>query len=167
MTFGLEYLIKDRVTLTFIIFIVLAVIRTLLDIITWRFLVWVFQPNLGIVIFFQKRNLNRYALSQIISFVLATIISYYSNKIITFADTTPDNWLSIFYFSLISIISLVISVWMIEVMTSHKKILDWVSKYPLLLKYWPMMVKIATIVVTLFINFFGQKYLVFKVNLNN
>jgi putative flippase GtrA len=161
MTFGLEKFITNKEVIRFIVFNVLAVIRTILDILVWRFLVWCFQPEFKITKFFEKFKLNRYAISQGISFIIASFVSYYSNKIITFDDEKEVSLQSILYFILISVVSLVISVWMMEWLTSDKKIQAKIANYKMLVKYWPLLAKIATIVVTLFINYFGQKYLVF------
>jgi putative flippase GtrA len=146
---------------TFIIFVVIAVARTLLDIAFWQYLVWIFKDNNPLVKLSLKYNLNKYALAQVISFLVASVISYYSNKFITFKDNAADSLSLIGKFLAISVFALVLSVWLIEFLTSNKKILKLVQRYPLINRFWPLLCKLITIFVTLVINYFGQRYWVF------
>lgn len=162
MTFGLEKIITDPEIIIFIVFSVLAVIRTLLDIIMWQVLVWLFHPRINFVNFLTKKGLNRYSLAQIISFIISTFISYYINKIITFNDNNPTTIIVIVKFFILNLIGLVASVWVIEYMTENKILFENFKKNPFIKKNWPMIAKITTIIITLFINFFGQKYWIFS-----
>lgn len=146
---------------TFIIFVVVAIIRTILDVVLWQVLVWIFIEKSPIVKYFSRFNLNRFALAQALSFLVSAVISYVSNKQIAFGNTEPDSFGLIFKFSLVTGIGLVASVWAIEVLTTNKKILNIVKKYPLIEKYWPLIAKLITVGITLVINYIGLRFWVF------
>jgi putative flippase GtrA len=148
---------------TFIIFTIIAVVRTLLDIAFWQYLVWIFKDTNPLVKLSLKYNLNKYALAQFISFLVASVISYYSNKFITFKDNAADSFSMVGKFLAISILALVVSVWLIEFLTTNKRILKIVQRYPLVMRFWPLTCKLITVFVTLVINYFGQRFWVFSV----
>jgi putative flippase GtrA len=145
----------------FVVYSVLAVVRTGLDLLIWQLLVWFFQDNFPLVKLAKLVKLNKFALAQAISFVISVIISYYSNKAITYNDKQVDS-LSFVLFIIISIVSFVISVWTINFITSNKQILTLNKFHPLLEKFWPQFAKLATIIITLVINYVGYSIWVFK-----
>ena len=146
---------------TFIIFVVIAVIRTILDVALWQILVWWLQEKSKIVIFFSKFNLNRFAIAQALSFVVASIISYFSNKEIAFSNSEPDSVFLVSKFLVVTVAGLLASVWAIEVLTTNGRILKIVKKFPLINKYWPLCAKLITVGITLVINYIGLRFWVF------
>jgi|694.fasta_scaffold26453_4 putative flippase GtrA len=146
---------------SFVIFVILAVIRTIIDLILWRFLVWVFQEDSLWVKISQRFGLNRYALAQALSFVVSAIISYVSNKEYAFESTQADSLWLYFKFGVVTGLGLLSSVWVIEFLTTNNYILAKIKPYPIIQKHWPLLAKLATIFVTLVINYFGMRFWVF------
>jgi len=147
--------------LTFIIFVLVAIVRTIIDVVLWQILVWILNDNSPIVRFFKRFNLNEYAIAQAISFLVSAVISYVSNKEITFSNSEPDSLELIVRFSVVTGIGLVASVWAIEFLTTFPRILKKVHKYPLIEKYWPLIAKLVTVGITLVINYIGLRFWVF------
>jgi putative flippase GtrA len=146
---------------SFVIFFVLAVIRTIIDLILWRILVWVFQEDSWWVKLSKKFGLNRYALAQALSFVVSAVISYFSNKEYAFGNTQPDSLWLYFKFGVVTTAGLLASVWTIEFLTTNKFILEKIKPYKLLQDHWPLLAKLCTVAVTLVINYFGMRLWVF------
>lgn len=146
----------------FAIFVILAVIRTILDIVLWQGLVLLLKEKSKIVVFFSKFNLNRFAIAQALSFLVSSAVSYFSNKEIAFSDSQPDSVWLITKFGIVTGIGLVASVWAIEILTSNPRILKIVDKYPLAKKHWPLIAKLMTIGITLVINYTGMRFWVFN-----
>lgn len=152
----------NREIQVFVVFVIIAVLRTLLDIALWQLLVWLFKEKSAIVRFFAKFNLNRFALAQALSFLVSSAVSYFSNKEIAFNNTDPDSVELVLKFGIVTGVGLIASVLAIEILTSNKKILSIVNKYPLAKKYWPLLAKLITVGVTLVINYLGLRLWVFK-----
>ena len=146
---------------SFVIFVILAVIRTIIDFVLWRILVWVFQEKSPWVKVSEKFGLNRFALAQAISFVVSAVISYVSNKEYAFGSTQDDSFWLYFKFGVVTGLGLLSSVWVIEFLTSNKYILNKIKPFPLIEKHWPVIAKLVTVGVTLFINYFGMRFWVF------
>jgi putative flippase GtrA len=149
---------------SFLIFIVIAVVRTLLDILLWQVLVWYFKDDFFLLTFFKKigLNLNKFALAQAVSFVVSSIISYTSNKSLAFGNDDPTTLWLVTKFSIVTLAGLMASVIFIEFMTTNEKVLSWVSKYSLLQKHWPLVAKVLTIGITVVINYGGMRFWVFN-----
>jgi len=146
--------------LRFIVFSVLAVFRTGLDILIWQLLVFGFQEHSPLVKIAKLIKLNRFALAQAVAFLISVFISYFSNKEITYRDKETTTY-SILTFILISVISFILSVLVINILTSNRKALDFSKKNKLLEKYWPLTAKVATIFITVVINYAGYTFFVF------
>lgn len=143
-------------------FILVAVFRTLLDILIWHFLVLSIKDRKKILQFFDKYKLNEFAIAQVFAFVVSVIISYYINKIFVFETKDNNQELAtLLKFFGISLVSFFASTWIINFLTSNSKMLKFSKISPLLEKNWPLVAKILTIGVTLLINYFGYYFLVF------
>lgn len=146
---------------TFILFFVVAVIRTLLDLALWQFLVYLLERNKELLdSLLQRTKLNQYAIAQVIAFIVSVIISYASNRNIFGGDSSFTYQVTTFI--IVAVVALVASVWTIEVLTTNTKILKKVEDYKLINKHWPMIAKIASSVITLVINYLGYRFIVFR-----
>jgi putative flippase GtrA len=146
------------------IFVVLAGVRTLLELGLWKFLVVIGEKSEKITSFLSLIRLNIYAFSHGVSFIASVIASYFLNRYITFSDTNQlTNPELVTKFVVVSVITLVISVWLINFLTSEKFILEKVKLFDLVNKHWPLLAKIGTIGVTMLINYFGYRWFVFLV----
>jgi putative flippase GtrA len=147
--------------ITFIKFIAVAIVRTLFDIILWRFFVYVLKDDSKGAKFFQKLKLNKYAAAQAISFIISMVISYFSNLILVFGESKNGILVEMFQFALVSVVAFFASVWFIEWATTAKYILDQVKKIKILEDHWPLMTKLLSIGITVVINYLGYRFLVF------
>lgn len=146
------------------IFTVLAGVRTLLELGLWKFLVVIGEKSEKITKLLSIIRLNIYAFSHGVSFIASVIASYFLNRYITFSDTNQlTNPALVTKFVVVSVITLIISVWLINFLTSEKFILEKVKLFDLVNKHWPLLAKIATIGVTMLINYFGYRWFVFLV----
>lgn len=148
----------------FIIFSVLAAVRTILELGLWKGLVIIGEKTSKIQSLLKVIKLNIYAFSHAISFVASVLASYYLNRYITFSDTNQlNNPQLLSKFIVVSLITLVISVLLINFLTSWKVLMKEIEKNNLLQKHWPLLAKILTIGVTVLINYVGYKWFVFLV----
>ncbi len=146
------------------IFTVLAGVRTLLELILWKGLVLGLEKSEKIQGWLKIIKLNIYAFSHCISFIASVLASYYLNRYVTFSDTNQlTNPQVVSKFIAVSLVTLILSVWLINFLTSNKRILNEVKKYKLVNKHWPLLAKIGTIGVTMLINYFGYRWFVFLV----
>ena len=143
-------------------FILVAIFRTLLDILIWHFLVLLIKNRKKVLEFFNKYKLNEFAIAQVFAFIISVIISYYINKVFVFtAQNNDQEFSTLIKFFGISLISFFASTWIINFLTSNPRILNFSKINPLLQKNWPLLAKIATIGITLVINYLGYYFLVF------
>jgi putative flippase GtrA len=146
------------------VFAVLAGVRTILELFLWKGLVIIGEKSEKIQSLLGFIKLNIYAASHGVSFIASVLASYFLNRYITFSDTNQlTNPELVFKFTFVSIITLIISVWLINFLTSEKFILEKVKLFNLINKHWPLLAKIATIGVTMLINYFGYRWFVFLV----
>ena len=147
----------------FVVFVILAVVRTvLIDIIGWRILVAILKDKKWLENILKPIKLNVYAFVHIITFVFSNLGSYYANRYITFQNQSQGTEQQlILNFLLVSGVSLIISVVLINWLTSSIKVLNLVSKNNLLNKHWLIVAKILTVGVTMITNYIGYAFLVF------
>ena len=144
-------------------FVVLAVARTVLDILIWQVLVSILPEKL-ISKSHSVLKLNRYGLAHSIAFIISIIISYYTNMWLVFEQTDNENTVAgIFKFTVVSLIAFFASTLLMNFTTENPKILENVQKMPKIIKeHWPLLMKIFTTLVTLVINYGGYSLFVFN-----
>ena len=143
----------------FFLFALIGVFNTAFDFLLWRFLVKII--NLEINIF--KLKLNKYSISQVLSYSCVTVFSYNLNKIFTFKSEG-----NFFSFLVVNFVAMVFSTLIINFLTQHKsdilksRIVLYFDRFiPLLDKNFLSFVKISVVFITMLISFFGYKFLVF------
>lgn len=146
---------------TFFIFVVLAIIRTILDIGLWRLLVAVFQEKYVQVSIMDRLGINHYGLAQAVSFIVSAAISYYANKELAFQNYANDSLELVLKFIFVTTLGLVASVWVIDYLTENEKIINFIKPYNILYNHWPLIAKLLTVGVTLVINYGGMRFWVF------
>jgi putative flippase GtrA len=151
----------DPEIIRFITFSVIAVIRTALDVLIWQLLVFFFQEDSIFVKIAKVFRINRFAAAQAIAFIISVLVSYFANKEITYRDRETTNY-SIIVFTIISIISFFASIWVINLLTSNRRALEFSRRHPLLEKFWPLTAKLLTIFITVVINYTGYTLFVFN-----
>jgi putative flippase GtrA len=148
----------------FLIFSVLAAVRTLLELVLWRWLVKVFEQSPAALSKIKRIKLNQYSFAHAMSFIASVVASYFLNYYITFGDTDEtSNPLLLAKFVLISLLTLGISVLVINVLTTNRWILAQSKKIGVINQHWPLLAKLITILVTMVINYLGYKLWVFEV----
>jgi putative flippase GtrA len=147
----------------FVIFVFWAVVRTLIvDIIGWRAVVSVLDRRVWVENILHKIQLNVYAFTHILTFIVSNLASYYLNRYLTFQNQTKGAEVQIVTsFWLVSGFSLVISTLLLNWMTGSQLILNFVEKYQFINPNWPLMAKLLTIGVTMVTNYVGYVLLVF------
>jgi putative flippase GtrA len=152
--------------LRFVTFGLIGVFNTLFDLAIWKSVVFLTQKNPAFIQTLQTKKLNEYSFAQAIAFILANIFSYFLNRFITFKDSViTDTTGSLLKFIFVSLIAFTVSVVSMNILTKNTAVTEkFVSKLPQLLqKHWPILAKLCVVVITLLINYFGYKLLVFKV----
>ncbi len=148
--------------LRFIKFVLVAIFRTLLDIVIWRVLVWLLPETSSIIKLTQKYlKLNRFAVAQAVSFVVSLVVSYVLNAWLVFEQSSTSRTYEVFRFGVISIIAFIASTWAMNILTSNNWILKQVKKIPILENHWPLTAKILTVGITTIINYYGYFSFVF------
>jgi putative flippase GtrA len=156
-------ILTSEVFIEFVVFGSLAAARTLIiDIIGWRWLVSWMEKRPWSWEYIQRIRLNVYSYSHGLTFIVSSVTSYFLNRFITFNQPIVDNETRVFVeFMSVSIFTLVLSVIIINILTSNKLILSLVDKIPIVKNYWPMTAKLITIGIVMVINFSGYKLFVF------
>ena len=163
---------------TILLFILTAIGRTLLDVVIWKILVFLIGVSSRLKHLIQKLGLNKYSFAQIIAFSLSMVVSYILNYSLVFSTSATTQILdgyTLFKFIVVTIFSLVVSVWFINFFTQNQKVKSFIFNstglvifeklsQPLtiqLQKHWPLLVKLASIGLTMFTNFCGYYFWVF------
>lgn len=159
----LEQYISDPTIWEAIKFVFLAAIRTfLIDIVIWRFVVALMEKYPWTWSYVKRWGLNVYSYSHGLIFIVSSITSYILNRFITFEKGNVDSETRVFIeFMSVSLVSLGISVWVLNILTSNKRILKFIEKLPVIPKFWPMIAKVITILIVMVVNFTGYKLFVF------
>ena len=135
---------------------------------------WLLLKSIKEFKFLKKRKLKSVTVFHTISFIIANINNYIWNTSITFSDTSKENPSWVTYFA-VSLVALAISSIFINKFSqdkfyklSDKKIYQpIIKKIPALKKIkwtknlWFLGIKALSILIAMFFNYFGYKYLVF------
>lgn len=144
----------------FLYFGFLAVLRTIAEIVFWRyFATWLekFSQSLESL---HKYGLNQYSISQGVSIFLSLILSYVVNRYLAFADTPVESELAIIVpFFVVSTITFVLSIIMMSIMTEHKTILEFKEQLPIIKDHWPMTSKLFIIAALTMVNYISYKFI--------
>jgi len=158
---ALTFIFLDQELWKFIKFILIAVVRTALDILIWRYLVNLLQPESFLVKKVAKLKLNRYALAQVFAFIISLFISYLANSILVFEDGNRSRFSELISYISVSVISFLSSTFYINFITSNKYILKKIEAFTVIKNHWPILAKIQTVAITVLINFTGYNFFVF------
>ena len=147
----------------YLTFGIIGVFNTIFDYILWHNLVKFVKPDSELEKFILKLKLNKYSFSQGLAFVITNIVSYFLNRNFTFYDSKVTNASkSMGAFFLVSLITISVSVLVMNTLTKNEKILAWSKTLPKpLASRWPIIAKLIIAPITLTINFIGYKIFAF------
>lgn len=139
-------------------FSVVAVIRTLLDILMWKGLVFIIQKNPNWETKIKKIKLNSYSFAHGVSTVISIIISYFANKILVFESNNQiSNAEEIFRFAVVSFTAMFVSTLAMQQVCENKIFNFPKNWHPLLDKHWAFIAKLMAIAITMVINYVGLR----------
>jgi putative flippase GtrA len=142
----------------FLIFALIGVCNTGLDFVLWEIFVKLLGGrSLKIA---DKQIANSYSLAHIFSSLIAFNFSFFMNKTFTF-QSTVGYWEGFPKFALFSIVSMLIAAAILNFLTSTSHLEKILPKHSLVKKYYPKICKVATILIVMFINYFGFKFIIF------
>lgn len=150
--------------LQFIKYIIVGVGNTVTDLVVF----WAFINLFERLKIKEIYKLKTTTISHILSFLCANILSFVLNSAFTFNNAKVNRG-PLLYFS-VSLVSFLVSSSLIQILATEAyfekfiKLLDRFSpKFKSLVnfKHYALIIKLCTILITLFTNYFGYKYLVF------
>ena len=141
----------------FLIFAIIGVCNTGLDFLLWEIFVRLLNGK-GFKIA-GKQIANSYSLAHIFSSLIAFNFSFFMNKTFTF-QSNVGYWEGFPKFAIFSIISMLIAAFILNFLTSTSHLERFLPKHSAVKKYYPKICKIITILVVMFINYFGFKFII-------
>lgn len=142
----------------FLIFALIGVCNTGLDFGLWEVFVKLLNGK-GLRIG-GKQIANSYSLAHVFSSLIAFNFSFFMNKTFTF-QSTVGYWEGFPKFAVFSIISMLIAATILNFLTSTSHLERILPKHSTVQKYYPKICKVATILIVMFINYFGFKFIIF------
>jgi putative flippase GtrA len=158
----------------FLTFGLIGLFNAILDTTIWKILSTIFSKNRSFLEFLAKFKLNQYSGAQVFSFMISMCSSFYLNSTFTWKVNPLNSALTTMLYFLITIFSWFVTVVFINYFTSSQYVLKFEkvvkrieNKYnlPKLVKKildYPLVVKLASIGLSMVINFVGYNYIVFK-----
>lgn len=144
-----------------LIFAVIGVTNSLIDVFIFYSLVRIFNKSYKPA---KKKGISPATIFHCISFLIANVNSFFLNSFFTFADSKKDNPSWFLYFS-VSMVTLAFSASFIQIFSREKFYTYFKNafskKYNLSVNNWYMILKIVSIGIGMFINYFGYKLIVF------
>jgi putative flippase GtrA len=142
----------------FLIFALIGVCNTALDFGLWEVFVRLLNGR-GLKMA-GKQIANSYSLAHVFSSLIAFNFSFFMNKTFTF-QSSVGYWEGFPKFALFSIVSMLIAAAILNFLTSTSHLERLLPKHSAVQKYYPKICKIVTILVVMFINYFGFKFVIF------
>jgi putative flippase GtrA len=142
----------------FLIFAIIGVFNTALDFGLWEIFVKLLNGR-GLKIA-GKQIANSYSLAHVFSSLIAFNFSFYMNKTFTF-QSTIGYWEGFPKFAIFSVISMLIAATILNFLTSTSHLEKLLPKHSFVQKYYPKICKVVTILIVMFINYFGFKFIIF------
>jgi putative flippase GtrA len=158
----------------FLTFAIIGIINAILDTTIWKLLSTFFANSPKIKSRLNAFKLNEYSGAQVFSFIIALGSSFYLNSKYTWKLNPLESKTRFVLYILVSICAWVATVAYLNFFTKPvflnkyntmvAKVEDNFHLPPLVKKLidYPLLVKISSIFVSMFINFFGYNYIVFR-----
>jgi putative flippase GtrA len=158
----------------FLTFGLIGLFNAVLDTTIWKILSTIFSKNRSFLEFLAKFRLNQYSGAQVFSFMISMCSSFYLNSTFTWKVNPLNSAMTTVLYFLVTIFSWFVTVVFINYFTSSQYVLKFEkvvsrleNKYnlPKLVKKvldYPLVVKLASIGLSMVINFIGYNYIVFK-----
>lgn len=148
----------------FLMFVLLATLRTVIvDIVGWRVLLGLMQRVPQTWVYARRLGFNVYSYSHAVSFIISNATSYYLNKYFVFLNSeSKTTSKEVIEFIIVSSVSLILSILVIHYITISKYVIKLTTPYPIIKRHIPIIAKLCAIAVTILINYFGYKFLVFS-----
>jgi putative flippase GtrA len=158
----------------FLTFGLIGLFNAVLDTTIWKILSTIFSKNRSFLEFLSKFKLNQYSGAQVFSFMISMCSSFYLNSTFTWKVNPLNSAMTTMLYFLVTIFSWFVTVVFINYFTSSQYVLKFEkvvrrieNKYnlPKLIKKildYPLVVKLASIGLSMVINFVGYNYIVFK-----
>jgi putative flippase GtrA len=158
----------------FLKFAIIGLLNAVLDTLIWKACSNQISKSPKLLKLLGNYNLNQYSGAQIISFVLALISSFYLNSTFTWRINPFDSATRGILYILVSLTAWAATVLFINIMTNDKHLerfnkifhnLEDKYKLPKIIKEkleYPLFIKLCSIIISMFINFIGYNFLVFR-----
>jgi putative flippase GtrA len=157
----------------FLTFATIGLFNAVLDTTIWKILSTIFSKNRSFLEFLAKFKLNQYSGAQVFSFMISMCSSFYLNSTFTWKVNPLNSMITTLLYFLVTICSWFATVVFINYFTANKYVtrfekvvsrLENKYRLPSLVKKvldYPLVVKLASIGVSMIINFVGYNYIVF------
>lgn len=139
-------------------FALIGVCNTIIDLSLWQLFLKLVGNRFDS--FFNKLPLNKYGIAHIVSALLTFNFSYWMNKTYTFGSSVKfEEGFS--KFLIVSLVSMLLAAKTLSYFSKSGNLKPFLPPIQFLQTRYPLFCKCVTIVIFMFVNYFGQKYLVF------
>jgi len=143
-------------------FSLVAIIRTIIDLIVWKILAILIDKNKFLKPSVEKIKLSSDSFAHGVSTIVSIVISYFANKIFVFtSNSNISEFEEVFRFTVVSVVALVTSTILMQIIFANPSFNSPKKWHPLLAKYWSLVCKILAIGVTMIINYAGLRFWTF------
>jgi putative flippase GtrA len=157
--FDIKPIFKHHINMNqFLIFALIGVCNTALDFGLWEIFVRLLNgKSLKIG---SKQIANSYSLAHVFSSLIAFNFSFFMNKTFTF-QSNIGYWEGFPKFAIFSIISMLVAAAILNFLTSTSHLEKLLPKHSAVQQNYPKICKVATILIVMFVNYFGFKFVIF------
>ena len=142
----------------FLTFAAIGICNTIIDLTIWKLLLFAIGTKFDK--YFQKFVVNKYGFCHIISALITFNFSYYMNKTFTFqSDVKFASGFGKFF--TVSFISMILAAKVLSYFTRSKILKKVLPNHAFFDHQYTLICKLTTVIIFMFVNYFGQKYLVF------
>jgi putative flippase GtrA len=158
----------------FLTFGTIGLFNAVLDTTIWKILSTIFSNNRNFLELLAKFKLNQYSGAQVFSFMISMCSSFYLNSTFTWKVNPLNSVMTAFLYLVVTVTSWLVTVIFINYFTAKSYVLKFEkvvtrleNRYKLnnlvkkILDY-PLVVKLASIGLSMIINFVGYNYIVFR-----
>ena len=164
----------SNLIIKFLTFGTIGLFNAVLDTTIWKILSTIFSKNHNFLSFLSKFKLNQYSGAQVFSFMISMCSSFYLNSTFTWKVNPLNSALTAILYLIVTIFSWLVTVIFINKFTAQKYVTKFekivtrienkynFNQYVKKILDYPLLVKLASIGLSMVINFVGYNYIVFR-----
>lgn len=164
----------NQLSITFLKFAIIGFSNSILDTLIWKYFSGIFFKNKKILDFLHRLKMNQYSGAQVISFSVSLVSSFFLNSYFTWKVSPLESTNRALLYVVVAVTAWSFTTFFINYLTKEKFLIKFnsiVEKFETRINLnqiakkfldYPLLVKVASILISMIINFVGYNYLVFR-----